>query len=157
MLILLGEKAFGCRHIKEMLEPAFKTRLCMFFQLGMRDDLCRICSCYHEPDAPPPPNPPPPPPKPPPPKPPRPLPPRPPPAIKACKISCASEVTSKKNTPAPIIKLAIKPMPLTRPAAVPATAAVAALSFLPKILGPTTTATSCNCTLLNVALLAFCA
>src|SRR5690606_12958661 len=106
--VLPGKKALGCRHIKEMLEPALKTWLCMFFQLGLRDNLCRICRCYHEPDAPPPPNPPPPPPTPPPPKPPRPLPPRPPPAINACKISCASEVTSKKKTPAPIIKLAIK-------------------------------------------------
>src|SRR5690606_35211814 len=155
MLILLGEKTLGCRHIKEMFQPALKTRLRMFFQLRLRDNLCRICRCYHEPDAPPPPNPPPPPPKPPPPKPPRPLPPRPPPAIKACKISWASEVTNKKNTPAPIIKLAIKPMPLTRPAAVPATAAVAALSFLPKIIEAITPATIINSTLLNVALLAF--
>src|SRR5690606_41538399 len=94
----------------------------MFFQLRLRDNLCRVCRCYHEPDAPPPPKPPPPPPKPPP-KPPRPLPPRPTPEAKAYKSSCASEVINTKNTPIPIIKLAIKPMPLTRPAAVPATAA----------------------------------
>src|SRR5690606_41575943 len=111
MLILLAKKPFGGGHIEKMLEPAFKTRLNRLFQLWLRDNLCSICSRYHEPDAPPPPKPPPPPPKPPPPKPPRPLPPRPPPAIKACKISCASEVTNNKNTPAPIIKLAIQPMP----------------------------------------------
>src|SRR5690606_37918809 len=140
MLILLGEKTLGCRHIKEMLEPALKARLRMFFQLGLRDNFCRICCCYHEPDAPPPPKPPPPPPKPPPPNPPRPPPPRPAPEAKAYKSSCASEVINTKNTPIPIIKLAIKPMPLTRPAAVPATAAVAALSFLPKIIEATTPA-----------------
>src|SRR5690606_29301268 len=88
MLILSGEKALRCRHIKEMFQPALKTWLCMLSQLRLCDDVCCISCCYHEPDAPPPPKPPPPPLKPPPPKPPRPLPPRPAPAIKACKTSC---------------------------------------------------------------------
>src|SRR5690606_30386556 len=150
MLILLGEKTLGCRHIKEMLEPALKTRLCMLFQLRLGDNLCRIC-CYHEPDAPPPPNPPPPPPKPPPPKPPRPLPlPRPPPAKKACKISWAIEVINKMKIPAPIIRLATKPKPFTNPAAVPATAAVAALRRLPKIMEPITPAIIIKITLPKV-------
>ncbi len=63
---------------------------------------------------------------------------------KIWKMVCAMAVMSKKKIPAPIIKLVIKPAPLTKPATVPATAAVEALKRFPTISEPITPAIKIN-------------
>ncbi len=61
---------------------------------------------------------------------------------------------SKKKIPPPISKLVTKPAPFTKPATVPATAAVEALKRLPTTNEPIAPAIKINIAVLNVLLLA---